>query len=232
MKRARPHVIAHRGASRRARENTLDAFRLARSLGADWVELDVRRSADGLLVVNHDACYADGRAVIDVVADERPWLVPLLSESLEACVGMGVNIEIKNLPGEPGHDPGNGIADALVQLVRATRPSEELLVSSFNEGTVARVREIEPALATAVLTFTLEDPEATIATVAAGGHRAIHPFDSTVDARLVALAHEAGLEVNVWTVDEPARIEELVAFGVDGIVTNVPDVARRALDRG
>ena len=61
------------------------------------------------------------------------------------------------------------------------------------------------------------------------GHAALHPYDATVTAELVSACHEAGLLVNVWTVDDPARIRELADIGVDGIVTNVPDVARHAL---
>ena len=64
----------------------------------------------------------------------------------------------------------------------------------------------------------------------AGGHRAIHPHVSTVDAAFVAKAHAAGLEVNTYTTDDPDRMRELLGFGVDGIVTNVPDVARRVVD--
>jgi glycerophosphoryl diester phosphodiesterase len=72
---------------------------------------------------------------------------------------------------------------------------------------------------------------ATIARAAAAGHRALHPFDATVDAAVVATAHAAGLAVNVWTVDDPERMIELASFGVDGICTNVPDVALTALAR-
>ncbi|HLU41847.1 MAG TPA: glycerophosphodiester phosphodiesterase, partial [Microthrixaceae bacterium] len=72
-------VIAHRGASADHRENTIEAFHGAREQGADWVELDVRRSADGALVVHHDPVYADGRTVARVAADDRPDHVPLLA---------------------------------------------------------------------------------------------------------------------------------------------------------
>jgi glycerophosphoryl diester phosphodiesterase len=230
----RPVVMAHRGASRRAPENTVAAFRLARQLGAGWVELDVRLARDGALVVHHDAHYSGGRAICEVDAADRPPAVPLLDEALDACEGMGVNVEIKNAPGEPGHDPSGRVADTFVAALHARAASAAatppILVSSFDAPTLARVRELDARIATALLTFQLDDPAAVIAACVAAGHRALHPFDATVDASLVRVAHEAGLAVNVWTVDDASRIAQLVALGVDGICTNVPDVAATVLD--
>ena len=95
-----PRVIAHRGASTLARENTLEAFALAGRLGADAVELDVRRAAGGELVVHHDAHLPDGRLIRATRHDELPSDLPDLSAALDACAGMWVNVEIKNDPGE------------------------------------------------------------------------------------------------------------------------------------
>ncbi|MGZ4763626.1 MAG: glycerophosphodiester phosphodiesterase, partial [Ilumatobacteraceae bacterium] len=75
-------VLAHRGASRAAPENTVEAFRLAKAMGSDAVELDVRRTSDGVLVVHHDARLADGRAIITVAAAEMPVEVPQLHAAL------------------------------------------------------------------------------------------------------------------------------------------------------
>src|SRR5437764_504870 len=91
---------------------------------------------------------------------------------------------------------------------------------------------VDPAIATGQFTFDLSGPAGAIERAVAAGHLALHPFDATVNHELVALAHEAGLALNVWTVDDPARIEELAEMGVDGIVTDVPDVALAALGRG
>src|SRR5512144_2235693 len=112
-------VIAHRGASRAAPENTVAAFRRAAELAAEMVELDVRRSADGRLVVHHDAHLADGRAVAATRADELPAAVPDLAAALDACVGMAVNIEIKNDPDEPGFEPDRALADHVAAMVIA-----------------------------------------------------------------------------------------------------------------
>jgi glycerophosphoryl diester phosphodiesterase len=92
-----------------------------------------------------------------------------------------------------------------------------------------RVRVVGPNVACALLTFDLRDPQRTIDAVVAAGHVALHPWDGTVTHELVELVHAARLRLNVWTVDDPARILELAEMGVDGIVTNVPDVAAKVL---
>jgi glycerophosphoryl diester phosphodiesterase len=228
-----PIVIAHRGASKAEPENTVAAFRRAAIDGATWVELDVRLSRDGALVVHHDPRYRDGRPIVDVDVADRPPSVPLLDEALDACDGMGVNVEIKNVAGEPGYDPTASIAGvvatALDERARTGRATPPILVSSFDVAVLDAMREREPRIDTALLTFLLEDPAQTVTAASAAGHRALHPFDATVDARLVALAHELELLVNVWTVDDPTRIVELASLGVDGICTNVPHVAVAAL---
>ena len=101
-------VIAHRGASRAERENTGAAFRRAGEMGADGIELDVRRTADDRLVVHHDPVLADGRTIRSTAATELPGHVPTLDAAIGACEGMFVNIEIKNDPDEPDFDPTDG----------------------------------------------------------------------------------------------------------------------------
>ena len=110
-----PSVLAHRGANRMAPENTLQAFIAAGALGADGVELDVHRTADGALVVHHDAAARGLGVLAERPAAEirtaRPE-IPTLEEALEACTGMLVNIEVKNLPGDADYDPAEGVAAA------------------------------------------------------------------------------------------------------------------------
>lgn len=221
-------VIAHRGASATHRENTVEAFAAAGPLGADWVELDVRRTADGALAVHHDAHLADGRVIVETSAGDLPHDVPDLVAALDACAPLGVNVEIKNSPVDPDFDPDSVVVEPVVAVL-VTR-AQPILVSSFHAPTIERVRAVDASVRTALLTFALADVARTVDEVAAAGHVALHPFDVTVDAALVAACHERGLLVNVWTVDDPGRIAELAALGVDGIVTNVPDVARAVLD--
>jgi len=226
----RPNVIAHRGANRAAVENTLPAFRLAREMGADWVELDARRTADGMVVVHHDAHLRDGRVIADVACAELPDDVPSLAEALEECDGMGVNIEIKNLPSDPDFDEGHLVSDAVAGLVQAYLGPERAIVSSFNIGALDRLHSVDPTIDLAFL-FDLGDPASSIARACAHHMRAIHPYDPMVTESMVRHAKDEGLDVNVWTVNDPDRMEELIGFGVDGLCTDVPDIARQVVDR-
>ncbi len=223
-----PLIYGHRGASAAAPENTVAAFRLAKELGADGVELDVRRSADDHLVICHDPLLADGRAVRATARAQLPPAVPTLAEALDACAGMIVNIEIKNIPGEPDFDATCGIVEAVVALL-TDRDRDDVIVSSFHLATIDRVKSLDRSVRTGLLTFFDPLPADSLAVIVERGHDAVHPNDWTVDDSLVIEAHRVGLEVNVWTVDDPDRMVTLASFGVDGVVTDVPDVARRVL---
>lgn len=225
-----PTVIAHRGAREAAQENTLPAFRLAREFGAEWVELDVRRTADGVCVVHHDAHLADGRMLAELSCDELPEFVPSLAEALEQCQGMGVNIEIKNLPSDPDYDADHLVSDAVAGLVMAYLGPERALVSSFNIDTLDRLHAVDPAIPLAYL-YDIGEPASAVARACAHQMSAIHPYDPLVTASLVERAQDEGLQVNVWTVNDPGRMETLIGYGVDGICTDVPDVAREVVDR-
>ena len=230
MSEGRPLVIAHRGASADRPENTLEAFTEARIQGADWVELDVRRSADGVLVVHHDAHLADGRLIRETVTDDMPGSVPSLAEAFEACGGMGVNVEIKHLPGEPDFAEVDLVCEAVAGLAGAYRPVWQLLLSSFDISVVDRILAVDPTLPTAWLVVERYGTAQILDRVEAHGHRAINPWDELVDQVLVDDAHRRGLKVVVWTVDDGDRIVELANWGVDGIVTNRVSMARRAVD--
>ncbi|MEO6987047.1 MAG: glycerophosphodiester phosphodiesterase [Aquihabitans sp.] len=224
-------VIAHRGASAAAPENTLEAFELARKLGADWVELDARRTADGVIVVHHDAHLADGRVIVETDRSDLPSQVCDLSAALDACRGMGVNIEIKNSPGEVDFDATEMVAASVVDEVARRGSHGHVLVSCFHRPTIDRVRALDPLVATAFLHHLFDGSwEDLAADVAAGGHSALHPWDGVVDEAYMAAARHHDLTVNVWTVDDPERMSQLIALGVDGLCTNVPDVARTAVD--
>ena len=227
-----PFIVAHRGASAAHPENTVEAFRGALAEGADWVELDVRLSADGQLVVHHDPFYSGGVGVATTPAASRPASVPLLDEALDACAGMGVNVEIKNTPGDLGDDGSEHrleVAELVVSLVTQRDSQQPIQISSFDEPTLARVKELAPGLPTAQLLFDLAvDPQA-VERAADAGHGAINPWDPFVDEALVARCGALGLEVNPWTVDDPDRIRALAALGVTGIITNTPAAALAAL---
>jgi glycerophosphoryl diester phosphodiesterase len=224
-------VIAHRGASRAFPENTVAAFRAAGAMGADMVELDVRATADGYLVIHHDAHLPDGRVIYDLHARELPSDVADLAAAIDACGEMAVNIEVKNSRKDPDFDNERTVAAEVARFVTGRSLHDRVLVSSFDVGSIERVRIEDRNVPTAWLTMVIPDAGAVAAGLVGNGHRALHPYDLLVDAALVETCHDLGLEVNVWTVDDPDRMRELVVFGVDGICTNVPDVALRVLGR-
>jgi glycerophosphoryl diester phosphodiesterase len=227
----RPAVLAHRGASSARPENTLEAFRYAGELGADGVELDVRATRDGVLVVHHDARLPDGRVLIDLDRAHVPESVPTLDAALDVCTDLLVNVEIKNDPGDPDHDPTGGRGAVIADhLVGRQAQGDRILVSSFDHGLLGLVRRRHPDLDTAALVAHSRHPARLVERVAEAGHAAINPIDHLVDAELVELAHGLGLAVHVWTVDDPIRMAELAGLGVDGIITNAPDLARAVVD--
>jgi glycerophosphoryl diester phosphodiesterase len=233
----RPLVLGHRGASHARPENTLAAFAEARAQGADGVELDARRTADGRLVVHHDP-HIEGFGLI--FASDYATLraahpdVATLVEALEECAGMIVNVEIKCLPWEPDADtPDRAVVRSVIETVRATSPLTDIIISSFDLGSIDACREIAPELVTGWLTSGQEVADAARIASEHG-----HPWlNSDREAALrasadeIAAAQRLGLRVNVWTVDDPAEMVTLASAGVDAIITDVPDVARRALGR-
>jgi glycerophosphoryl diester phosphodiesterase len=224
-------IIAHRGASSQCLENTVAAFLRARELGADAVELDVRYTADGVVVVHHDPVLPDGRALIETRRDDLPHFVPTLTEALDACEGMWVNVEIKHDPSEPGFDPRETIAFATAELLaRRPEPVSRWLVSSFRRETIDAVHAAEPELATAWLCLELDG--AVAASLAADGHVAAHPWVERLTPEVIAACHGVGLRVNTWTCDDPNLMQHMIASGVDGLCTNVPDVGRQVRDTG
>ncbi len=223
-------IWAHRGASRAKTENTLDAFREAKAQRADGVELDVRRTRDGAMAVRHDATLDDGRAIHELDVPDLPDFVPLLDAALDACDGMVVNIEIKNVPVDIDFDPTEQMADAVVALVPDLGLQQSVVVSSFSLATIDRVRSLDPTIPTGYLTSVRWDQVKSLQRAIDGGHGHFHPMDPVVNAEQVRLAHDAGIRVNTWTVDDPDRMRWLVDdCDVDAVITNVPDVARVAL---
>lgn len=231
----RPWIIAHRGASRAAPGNTIEAFRIAAEMGADAVELDVRRTADGEIVVHHDDSLPKAGPIVELSHAEirraAPY-VPTLAEALDACRGMWVNIEVKNSPVDRDWDPDDTVLGPLLDRVDRSGHDGATLVSSFNPGTVARAKRLGVRTGWLVAPGL---PSRPVITQAAGGeHTSVHPHVSALQGesgeRLIETAHEAGLQVICWTLDDPDEQRRLSAFGIDGIITNRPDEALQALE--
>lgn len=247
----RPLVIAHRGDSVRHPENTLAAFAAAAEAGADLVELDVRLTADGVPVVLHDPdlsrttdlsgpVHALTLAEVkqaDASGGRGPRReVPTLAEVLALLepTGTGVDAEIKNLPGEEAYDtPREACLEAaLATLAEAAFPNPAL-ITSFNPATVRRCREVAPEIATGLLTLAV-DLDAALLAAAEAGHAFLLPHAVPLmeaGEELVGQAHERGVAVGVWTVDDEAAMELFLSRGVDALATNDPALGVATRDR-
>jgi len=215
----RPLVLAHRGASRAATENTPEAFRLALALGADGVELDTRRTARGDLVVHHDPGLA-GTPVRRLVDPPLPGL----AAALEASTGGIVNVELKT----DGDVPG-GVASAFCGLLRRRPGRDRVLASSFDPVALRVVRALRPDVPTALVVGPDGDLGAALREAERARHRALHPKSELVDRSLVERARALGLALHAWTVNDADELRRLAALGVDGLITDVPDVALAVL---
>lgn len=219
--------MAHRGASAVERENTIVAFTRAAELRSHAVELDVRLCASGEMIVHHNPTLADGKVIAGLNIKDIPDHVPTLADALDACAGMWVNIEIKNDPSEPDFDPQDKLATLVVDYLRTRGAPDQWLISSFRRETVDAVHRLWPELPTAWLDIAVadEDAEALAKDLLSSGHQAYHPNVKTLTRSVVDAMHKHGVAVNTWTCDDPERMAELVAWGIDGICTNLPDVA-------
>ena len=237
-------VVAHRGASARVPENTLAAFETAVADGADVVELDIRLTADGVPVVLHDpdvSTTTDGTGYVhelELAAVKRldasrgegeRQEIPTLAEALEAIGDAGVNLEIKNLPGEPAFDsPREATLEAALGVVRDAGFGGPVLVSSFNWLTIERARELAPEVRTGFLTIAPIDPWAALVYVRSRGHDFVLPQSPALleaGEGFVRDARRDGVRVGTWVVDDAETLSALFAWGVDAVATNDPRLA-------
>jgi glycerophosphoryl diester phosphodiesterase len=228
-------VYAHRGsASPVVRENTLEAFAQAAVLHADGVELDVRRTADGVLVVQHDIEMKGLGPVSACLRRQLPDWLATLEEALTTCsrLSLAVNVEIKSELAGPSHDPAERCATEAAAVCVAAASTTRIVVSSFSPAALAAVRQVSGDLALAWLVGIAGHapaPRWRSGLLGTLGLEGVHPLAGLVDAAYVTAAHDDGLAVRAWTVDDPTRIGELARLGVEAVITNDVAVARRAL---
>ena len=225
----RPLVFAHRGGAALAPENTLAAFDNGLALGADGIELDVRMSRDGTVMVHHDPTLdrttALGGAIARRDAEElRRAGVPTLAEVLARYRDARVIVELKvNHP---------ELARAAVKEIRAADAAERICVGSFGRGVLKAVRALEPAIATSAaraevrLALYRSWCRWPVSNTRYDGYQVPEIAGRTrvVSPRFVADARRAGLAVQVWTVDTEADARRLLAWGVDALITDRPDI--------
>lgn len=227
--RRSPLVGGHRGNSAELPENTLTAFRSALQLGVDILECDIHMSADGELVVMHDATLdrtTNGSGPVrertlaelrelDAGHGERVPTLAELCDVVEDGNGVGLCVEVK----QP-EVPYTGIERRLVELVRARGLVERTLVISFHHPTVGRVKELEPALLTgALLNRRSEDP---VGVLRGCGADLYAPHFLAMDPDVTAAVHRAGAFVGCWTVDDADGAEWCRTCGPDSVFTNRP----------
>ena len=234
-------VIAHRGASAYAPENTMPAFELALRQRADMIELDVQRSADGVLVVFHDETTQrwDGRArravdcslaelqALDIGGARVPTLAEVCAFAREQNVQL--NVELK------GGRNGAGVA----HIIQNERVEDLVLISSFDPAALAEFAAANPRLPRAYLMGTdTYRPDVRFreswpfGALRRSGSSAWHPaYQIPLLAWLIPRVRRAGYQVNVWTVDDVAMMRRLLALKVDGIITNTPDVLRDLIEQ-
>jgi glycerophosphoryl diester phosphodiesterase len=208
-------------------ENSLAAFRAARRLGADAVELDVHSTADGALVVHHDELIGRRRigdmALVEVRAHKLPngEPVPTLEATLAAILpDLYAYVEIKTL--EPRWDP------VLLATFDASVAPARIAVHAFDHRIIHRLGKLRPKLPRGVLLSSypmnpvqlLKDADATT----------LWERYNHVDRALVETVHASGGQVIAWTADDPAEIGRLLGLGVDGVCSNHPDRVRLAVD--
>ncbi|MBL7169322.1 glycerophosphodiester phosphodiesterase [Candidatus Bathyarchaeota archaeon] len=219
--------VGHRGAAGHEPENTLRSFRRAMELGADMVELDVHICGSGELVVIHDETVdrtTDGTGEVSkMTLDElraldagRGERIPTLQEVIDLATDrMGINIELKGL-GTSG--------PALEHIEGAVDEGWEISgfqVSSFHLEELLAIRELSEDVRTGVL-FALDDG-GIMDFAERNGAYSLNPNHRTVTPDLVARAHERGLKIFAWTVNEPEDIARMTELGVDGIISDYPD---------
>ncbi|QDU73096.1 Glycerophosphoryl diester phosphodiesterase [Bremerella volcania] len=231
-------IMAHRGASSKAPENTLASFQQAIEDGADWIELDVQETADGQVVVMHDSDFmklskdplkiwdatSDKLKGIDVgswkspdFADQR---VPTLAEVLALCKDkVGVNIELKYY----GHD--QMLEQRVADVVDQQGMNDQVMAMSLKREGVQKMKAIRPQWKVGLLM-----------SVAAGNLSKLDADFLAVNARfadvlLIDQAHDNGKQVFVWTVNDAATMSTMMSRGVDGILTDKPELAQSVLEQ-
>ena len=233
-------IIAHRGASAYAPENTLEAFRLALEMGAENFEFDLHRTKDSVLVVNHNYYVRDCREkkfpIAELTFEELRKIdvacffigadfhcVPTFEEVLDIIgekAGL-INLEIKN--------EGNiypGIERQALEIIKKRNLIHKMLVSSFDYGTLKRMRELSPIIDIGLLVHGVQSimPGRIIKKAEEIKAVNLHIHIKTATAKNIALIREAGLRCYVYTVNSRKDAERLKRAGADAIFSNYPDI--------
>jgi glycerophosphoryl diester phosphodiesterase len=214
-------IFAHRGYHVAEPENTVSAFVAARTAGADGVELDVRRTCDGVLVVHHDAVIEGVGWIHELAYDDLPGTLTRLEGALRAAGPLVVNVEVKFAPEEVFSDPdlfslGTTVAGVLAEAQWRDR----VLVSSFHPGVLAAVHRAQPQIPLGWLLTPTTDPGPLLRWAREQEFASLHPHVSRVDAAVVDQALVAGLGLHVWTVNSESDLAAMFELDVTAVITD------------
>ncbi len=233
---------AHRGASSLAPENTMAAYLLAIEQGARMIELDVRLTEDGHVVVFHDPDLlrtTDGRGRVEASTlaylrglDAGSWFaprfagerIPVLEEVLDLASARDIRIDVELKFNEPFK---YGLCHATGRLLASKSAFSRCVVTSFDHDALSCFREEFPQASVA----RLYDTHAPSVADLENGWSSAAVYHALTDAALVSRVHEAGGEIHVWTVDDPVEMRRLIELGVDTVMSNTPAVLQAVLDR-
>ena len=246
------NIISHRGANIYAPQNTLPAFARGLALGADGFETDVHSTKDGKLVLCHNYSIdktSNGKGLIAQMTLDalRSYdfgsyfsktfagtAIPTLDEFLDLVAESSLrvlNIELKS----PKENETTIVGDTIA-AVKEHGLFDRLLISSFDPALLLEAKRIDPDTKTGFLyspnsKVTFKILHRNMLTIAKElKANALHPFSLYVNKSLVDAAHSAGMEVNVWTVNSPKSVLRMADLGVEGIITDYPDVVRGVLE--
>jgi glycerophosphoryl diester phosphodiesterase len=218
-------IVAHRGASAEAPENTPAAFDLALEQGADVLEIDLQMTADRRLVALHDPTlertHNDARAIGEVTASDVELM--RLGALLRTYRGRArFLLDLK--------DPRPPMERRLIRAIRQADVAKDVTIQSFNERSLRRVRRLAPELTVAFLVEEMpERPMKWLDRAQRAGAQAVGIPRAGLTRRLVRAAHQRGLRVRTYTVNGPVEARRFARWGVDGLITDRPDVIRAAL---
>ena len=238
-----PLVIAHRGASMYAPENTIAAFELAVEMGADAIELDTMLTADGPPLVIHDQSLERTTNGSGSVASKTVAEITLLDagsafdarfagekiptlEEVFATVGhkILINVELKNYA-----SPFDRLPETVIDLVMKKGLADRVLLSSFNPIALIKAKRASEKIRRAALTG--GGPKIVRGFIEVfTNYFALHPEVSLVNQGMIDKHHSAGNKVNAWTVNEESEMMKLLSMGVDGLITDKPDIAIKVIE--
>jgi len=230
MLRKRPLIIAHRGASRHERENTIAAFQAGIDAGADGVEFDVRLAKDGTPVVIHDANLKRVAGVEASVAKSTPaelagYRVPTFVDVLELFAGTraAVHVELK----VDSRREIRPLVSAVIDVVRASPLLGQIVLSSFSLAAISEAKLHLPDISTSALFApsilqVLKRRRHMISLARSFAADGISPHRSLVTRKLVRLASSGGMPVTVWTCDKVKWVDRAADLGIAAVITNDP----------